>query len=200
MKRSKSILTVLDLILTQDFNGLVKRVTGFTYQSTKKRFMKTNNYYDICEKKAVSYKWWTYFMEIEGQLIFNKYDYSKTTVGHQSDMRNLLLELGILNWVEISTERSLDKLDGVGVLNCLLEEKRVIEADLAKCVRATSGKKDRLTYKLDDVNYRIAQIKEAYNVEENTKEVEDEEEHYSRVSGDEVSSPTPAFKGLRLIK
>lgn len=53
------------------------------------------NTFDIFELEATSYNWWIYLKVINGCLVFNNYNYSKTTNGHQGECRYLLDQLGI---------------------------------------------------------------------------------------------------------
>lgn len=46
-------------------------------------------------REAHSYGWWRFVSFQHGQLIFNDYQYSNTTRGHQSKVRRLLGELGL---------------------------------------------------------------------------------------------------------
>lgn len=68
----------------------------------------SNVYYNPKTKKAVSYNWWTFVKVINGQLFFNSYNYSNTTVKHQHKVRNLLNQLGIKVDVFVATSLSLD--------------------------------------------------------------------------------------------
>lgn len=44
---------------------------------------------------AYSYSWWCFVKIINGQLIFNNYKYSNSTIRHQYKVRALLAELGL---------------------------------------------------------------------------------------------------------
>lgn len=70
-----------------------------------------NNYFNKEKMEAVSYNWWVYFKVIKGKNVFNNYNYSNTTNGHQGNLRVLLNKLKIKIDVIVSTVKSLDELD-----------------------------------------------------------------------------------------
>lgn len=67
------------------------------YQKTKKRFKGNNakNTFDLESFEARSYGHWCYVRKIGKRVVFNDYNYSMTTNGHQATMRQLLKQLGI---------------------------------------------------------------------------------------------------------
>jgi len=57
---------------------------------------------------AYSFGWWRFVKVIDGRVVFNNYDYSVTTRGHQWRIRDLLNELGIEIDFVINMPHSLD--------------------------------------------------------------------------------------------
>ena len=88
-----------------------KNVYTMAYQPRKKLFKGTNNYFDPVSMKAVSYGWWTYVTKIKGKVVFNDYNYSVTTSGHQNTMRYLLKQLGIKVDVWVNMAQSLTQFE-----------------------------------------------------------------------------------------
>ncbi len=62
--------------------------------------------------EAHSYKWWLYVKKIGNKIIFNNYFYSSSTSKQQSEMRNLLSELGHSEIEYIEAPDGLDNLNG----------------------------------------------------------------------------------------
>lgn len=78
--------------------------------------LKTRNEYVGCNRKcrfygdsieATSYGHWTFVKVINGKVIFNDYNYSKTTRNHQWTIRSLLRNLGIKIDAEVNFRSSL---------------------------------------------------------------------------------------------
>lgn len=60
---------------------------------------------ETCE--AYSYGWWRFVAVIGGKLVFNNYNYSTTTSGHQRKVRALLCDLGHEIAVAVHAPRGL---------------------------------------------------------------------------------------------
>lgn len=71
-------------------------VSGLDYGPNRKTFKGCNGKaeYNPATKVATSYNWWKFTLPIGRVVILNTYRYSVTTSGHQSDVKNLLIELG----------------------------------------------------------------------------------------------------------
>lgn len=57
--------------------------------------------------QAVSYGWWRFVDCINGKLVFNRYNYSATTLKHQSKTRALLREIGAVVDIELAVPAGL---------------------------------------------------------------------------------------------
>jgi hypothetical protein len=57
--------------------------------------------------EAHSYGHWKYVCKIKGKVVFNDYRYSVTTSKHQSEMRSLLVQLGVDKVVYVNQSQSL---------------------------------------------------------------------------------------------
>jgi hypothetical protein len=55
----------------------------------------SNVIYDPATKQAWSYGWWRFVEVVGGQVVFNSYNYSTATRGHQRKVRDLLDKLGV---------------------------------------------------------------------------------------------------------
>ena len=58
-------------------------------------FKASNVSFNSGTKEAYSYGWWKFVSKIKGEVVFNSYSYSPTTLRHQSKVRQLMGELGI---------------------------------------------------------------------------------------------------------
>jgi glutaredoxin len=67
----------------------------------------SNVTFDANNIKAVSYAWWTFCTVINGQVVFNTYNYSSSTCKHQQKVLRLMRELGIEIDLYVSTRDSL---------------------------------------------------------------------------------------------
>lgn len=90
-----------------------------------------NNTFNPELMQAHSYKHWCYVREINGKVVFNNYSYSNTTAKHQSNMRQLLAELGITVDLYIEMPESLDSFE-VGAIAHVRSLIRATEAEIAR--------------------------------------------------------------------
>jgi len=68
----------------------------------------SNFHFNLDKKIATSYGWWRFVGEINGQLVFNSYPYSKTTIKHQSKARYWMEEHDMQPDLVIESHISLD--------------------------------------------------------------------------------------------
>lgn len=71
-----------------------KHIGGFTFSNKRQRYEKSNVYFDPFKEVAYSYNHWKFVARIGGKMIFNTYQYSRTTSGHQSAVLYLMKALG----------------------------------------------------------------------------------------------------------
>jgi hypothetical protein len=136
---------LLTAIKTQNFNAVVSHATGFKYQPKKGFLAHSKNSLRLDDCTAWSYGHWCYFRNVDGLNVFNAYRYSVTTSKHQHEMRSLLRELGVHIDVEIESRAGIS--GGFGrkdVADCLRAQIARKQAELAKCKRKVSGKRDQL--------------------------------------------------------
>ena len=60
--------------------------------------------------QAHSYGWWCFVLKIDNRVIFNDYNYSNTTLRHQSKVRLLMKQLGVDIDIVISCPGGLGNL------------------------------------------------------------------------------------------
>lgn len=88
------------------------------------------NVFDMNTGKAYSYDWWLYFTTIDGIPVFNSYRYSPSTSKHQANMRLLLDELGVREYIDVECPNGLQDLDsGIDHYQAKINS---IEAEIAK--------------------------------------------------------------------
>lgn len=82
------------------------------------KFIKKRNQYEASNVSfdpenisAVSYNWWEFVKVINGKVVFNDYNYSPSTLKHQSKVRRLLETLNIKVDVVIESTKSLSSYD-----------------------------------------------------------------------------------------
>ena len=68
----------------------------------------SNFHFNLDKKVATSYGWWRFVGEINGQLVFNSYPYSNTTIKHQNKARYLMEEHDMQPDLVIESHVSLD--------------------------------------------------------------------------------------------
>ena len=66
--------------------------------------------FDPTSVRATSYNWWVFVRKIKGKVVFNDYNYSPSTGGHQNAVRALLKKLKINIDVTIKMRSSLNDL------------------------------------------------------------------------------------------
>jgi len=95
-----------------------------------------------------SYGWWKFVCLVEGKVIFNNYNYSNSTRGHQSKVRRLMQELDINIDFTVNVHEGLSSTNKLVDLLAKSEEttKRQVEEKKAR-VRAAYAKRklSRLT-------------------------------------------------------
>jgi hypothetical protein len=72
--------------------------------------------------RAYSYDWWVFVAKIEGKVIFNNYQYSKTTRRHQTKVMCLIRELYIKIDAVVEVPNSLGEFNDLESLYLASEE------------------------------------------------------------------------------
>lgn len=96
-------------ITEQDVNNI--DIKPFRYVKRDGILKKSNCTFDIDFLVAHSYGWWQFVRPSKcgNWLIFNDYNYSKATCGHQNAVRRLLINLGLLDKIiYLNSENSAD--------------------------------------------------------------------------------------------
>jgi len=75
---------------------------------------------------AVSYDWWIFVKPINGKVIFNNYNYSRTTQRHQSKVRWLLDDMGI-QYEVVQMHNSLSNLSHDNFIQAFNEYDKKLE-------------------------------------------------------------------------
>ncbi len=73
----------------------------------RNQFEASNVSFDPKNISAVSYNWWEFVKVINGKVVFNDYNYSPSTIKHQSKVRRLLETLNIKVDVVLESTKSL---------------------------------------------------------------------------------------------
>lgn len=103
------------------------------FQARNKVFKGSNgkNTFNPETFEAHSYGHWCYVKKIKGKVVFNGYNYSSTTTGHQWQMRTLLEELGIKIDLTVKMHSSLSNFKN-GALESLYREMLELEVALKR--------------------------------------------------------------------
>lgn len=103
--------------------------SGFKYRPRLKIYQDgKNNEFDQVSFSATSYRHWLYCTKIKGKVVFNNYNYSQTTNAHQSNMKDLLKQLGIKIDIQVSMHDSLSNFNHY-ILETIYKEMFQIEID-----------------------------------------------------------------------
>lgn len=102
-----------------------------------------NVIFDPHTTTAVSYDWWVFVKVIKGRVIFNNYNYSRTTRKHQWKVKLLMKSLGIKIDSIIETRSSLSNIDSLKELNSLHREEMKNQAAAAESKRIERNRKAR---------------------------------------------------------
>jgi len=114
---------------------------------------------------AKSYDWWVYVRKINGQIIFNDYNYSVTTNQHQWSMKSLLKELGYnLNKDVIFVDQRASLTDGID-LEPLYSSLILNEIRLAKSGQTKATKNDLIK----SIKKLKSEIKTIRRIDKNAK-------------------------------
>lgn len=80
---------------------------GFKWIKSRQQFEKSNLAYCPETGRGHSYRWYRIVDRIGDKIVLNTYNYSRTTVGHLSDIRALLRSLDLKIDVEIEAPHGL---------------------------------------------------------------------------------------------
>jgi len=86
------------------------------YCKKRDRFEASNVYFREKEVYGVSYNWWVFVKKIKGLVVFNDYNYSRSTIKHQNKVRRLLRELGINVDRTVFIRASLENINSLKAL------------------------------------------------------------------------------------
>lgn len=104
----------------------------------------SNVTFNPATKDAYSYSWWRFVGVVEGVLIFNNFRYSVSTSKHQSKVRSLMNELGIVPDVVLSLPRGIRHGQTLAELYCEAEEHLCTEYLEQECKREDRNERARL--------------------------------------------------------
>lgn len=91
--------------------------------------------------QALSYDWWRFVDRVGGQVIFNHYNYSPSTVKHQYKVRDLLRTLGIAIDLEIEAPDGLQNLDSARAWHLIQAENLEAEAARPRTRKSTNERR-----------------------------------------------------------
>jgi hypothetical protein len=116
----------------------------------------SNVHFDATICEAYSYGWWRFVERIGGQIVFNWYAYSNTTIKHQWKVWRLLRDLGITIDAEIESPAGLQDLDS----SLQLYAKRIerLEAAIAK-PRSKKKKNEERRTAIESMKHKILLVK-----------------------------------------
>lgn len=80
------------------------------YYKTQHKYKASNLELDMNTMQAYSYGWWIFLSKIEGNLVFNDFPYSITTMGHQRKILKQLELLGIIPSIYVECPGGLQNL------------------------------------------------------------------------------------------
>ena len=124
----------------------------------------SNVSFDPETKKAISYDWWCFCLEVKGKVIFNNAHCSPSTTRHQRKVRDLMLDLGI--GVDLELRFILDSLDNAAgsFISTLKREigysrraKKELQAAMEK-PRSRKATNNRRKEAIVDLNDHIAAV------------------------------------------
>jgi len=109
------------------------------FSKKRNQYEASNVTFDAEKLEAFSYKWWKFVTIDNGLVVFNNYNYSPSTLKHQSKVRKLMNDLGIKIDMVVYTRLSLDQ-DGwkADAAKNLLEKKGEIIKQLSNSRRKKS--------------------------------------------------------------
>ena len=90
----------------------------------------SNVVFDAKSLDSYSYSWWKITRKIGPYIVFNDYNYSKSTRRHQSKIRSLMCKLGIEVSADVQAPQGLQNLDAARQYYII--EISNIEAEIAK--------------------------------------------------------------------
>lgn len=93
-------------------------------------YVASNVTFDPANFEAFSYRWWQFVKFINGRVVFNDYNYSNSTRGHQWKVRREMRNLGIEIDLFIKTPKSLGHHDALRT--AIEQEYRAINPDRAR--------------------------------------------------------------------
>ncbi len=132
------------------------------YYSRLNMYKASNVSFNPESLKSYSYDWWLFTRMHNGSLVFNNANYSISTCGHQSKVRNLLGELGHdIDLVFRFTNESLKDIELAAQDEINLAEDRIKELNELinkKGTRKTTNEKRRM--EIEDLQLHIAEVEQ----------------------------------------
>lgn len=83
-------------------------VSAIKYYKKLGVYKASNVYFDPKAMHATSYNWWIFVKKIDGLVVFNDFNYSPTTTGHQRKIKAVLNALGVKVDLFVQLRESLD--------------------------------------------------------------------------------------------
>ena len=109
---------------------------------------------------ATSYGWWEFVKPIKDKLVFNSFNYSSTTMRHQSKVSMLLDQLGIRIDLDIECPDGLQHLSSA--VDFYLYKIKTLETAIAK-PRTHKAKNKERAKQIELYHQKIAAIEELIN-------------------------------------
>lgn len=131
----------------------------------RENIYKASNVKFNCEtQEAYSYDWWCFFKIINGKKVFNRYNYSPSTIKHQYKVRRLLEELGIKIDLEIECPKGLQSdLMMQSVVGHYNDEIKKLENEIAK-PRSQAKKNEERKKQIESLKEKVKQFSEVVGV------------------------------------
>lgn len=114
-----------------------KKCAGYVWRPKRGVYLRANQVFSPARCQATSYGWWLFVDRIGDRVVFNSYRYSTTTSKHQSQMRQLLRELGIAIDVEIEAPKGLQDLAAAELYHTRRSEECITDSEAPRLRAAT---------------------------------------------------------------